>query len=175
MNHHNTLQSAASWCRSLTNLRASSPGRSGGGEEKEGGASDYKSRIWIPHPILLWLSPSNELSDFRQISAKRKRARMYTHQGVMTLLLISSSPISILHLRFEADIQISETYCKLSFLILSTTRTARTACSRHVPNIYSSVFLIFTDSYSSTEGSATGVAGYIRTLWTYWSLVSLTD
>ena len=35
-----------------------------------------------------------------------------------------------------------------------------------IPNIYRDVFLIFTDSYSLTEGSAKGVA-VIKTLWTY--------
>ena len=43
-----------------------------------------------------------------------------------------------------------------------------------IPNIYRDVFLIFTDSYSLTEGSAKGVV-VIKTLWTYYyGLVSLT-
>ena len=37
INHHNILQSAASRCRSITSLRASSPRRSGGGRKRKEG------------------------------------------------------------------------------------------------------------------------------------------
>ena len=86
----------------MASLRASSPGRSGGGAGRE------SEGIWIPPPIPLWLLVDWAVR-FPPISTKWKRARIkqtlknaWKHPlRVMTSLLMSSPPISISHWLFR--------------------------------------------------------------------------
>ena len=103
-------------------LRASSPGRSGSGEEKEGEfASTSLSGIWIP----LWL-PVEWAVRFLPISAKRKRARMKTNiekhvPRVMTSLLMSFPSNQLCASNFSMQIfKIRWRSCKLSLSFPAT-------------------------------------------------------
>ena len=97
-----------------------------------------------------------------QISANQRKAEKRSNVHVPRGNDVNTNVISAnQHFASTFSMQIFKFQRRVAsspFIILSAARTARTACSRHVPNTYSSVFLIFTNSYSSTEGSATGVA-----------------
>ena len=89
---------------SNASLRASSPGRPGGGVGKGRRTCNYVSGIWIPPPIPLLL-PFDWAVRFLPISEKQNWARMSTNiekhePRVMASLLMSSPPISILHRLF---------------------------------------------------------------------------
>ena len=125
----------------LSSLRASSPGHSGGWVGKGRRAGNYVSGIWIPPPFL----PSTELSDFRQslqrgseCGCKQTLKNMWKHAPRVETLVMSSPPISILHLLFQSRYSNSRDVVAISPSFphnpppprpLPTSRVPRRACS----------------------------------------------
>ena len=115
-----------------SSLRASSPGRSGGGAGKGRRAYNYVSEIWIPPPIPLWLSVDWAVR-FPPISANVNKHKKRVPR-VMTTLLMSSPPISISHRLFE------RCSCKLSFLFPPHSQSAPESLVVGYPNLRSGFF-----------------------------------
>ena len=121
----------------LSSLRASSLRRSGGEARKGRRAPYYVSGIWIPPLIPLWL-PFDWAVRFLPISAKRKRARMWTNiekhvPRVMTSLLMSSPPISFFTRLFRCRYSNSRDVVASSpSFFRPAARAPRRACSQAI-------------------------------------------
>ena len=118
------------WSKSL---QASSLGCSAGGAGNERRACSYVSGIWIPPLISLWL-PINWTVRFPPIRAKQKWVQRSTNiekhvPRVLTSLLMSSPPISILHQLFWRRYSNSRDVVASSpFLFCHAYRAPKRAC-----------------------------------------------
>ena len=127
-------------------LRASFPGRSGGGagREKEGGLATHNvSGIWMPSISNSPVAPcrlrcqisTNQREAETSENVTNKKTNIEKHVlRVLTSLLMSSPPISISHRLLDADIQIPETRAVASSPSFSSpaSRAPRRACSQTI-------------------------------------------
>ena len=117
-------------------LRASSPGRSGGGAGKGSTSLEFEFRLQFPCG-----SPSTELSDFRQSArsgnereCKQTLKNTWNHVPrvmIMTSLVMSSPPINISHGLFWCRYSNSRgVVASSSSFFLPAARAPRRACSQ---------------------------------------------
>ena len=123
-------------------VRASSPGRSGGGAGKARRARNYVFGIWIPPPISLWL-PVDWAVRFPPISAKRQRARNGNERECKQYSKTSAKGNDVIrnvisanqHFASKISMQIfkfQRRSCKLFFHCRPAARVLRRACSQAI-------------------------------------------